>query len=461
MLKVATTDRDGFAIPLSYLRQALPAELASAIRREHDLFHWHDRSWTNAQDPLWHRMAGELGNYESFRATAPLLPPSEEAELLSLAARLTQPSEYFLYRLYDEASGAGPHPDPGELRDFRDLILRLCEHPHQQNRLHPVVILAELLADQQPQTASRLAAELREWSTAVAVRQGIRSLLTERRDAPPTAAPRASAADGGIGTKSVIIQVEPSSHARDLYLVTIWCYRSSTDIKVVRRDPTPYPLGEALEEAKEILSRTLRELGDRSAMVELVLPLDLFDEPVQSWEIPGRSFAELGSRHPVIVRDLERFGDEEYRDRARHRWNWLLNLDHTPLTWLGCDEYRGARELYRWFEQTTERAAVGMSWPTGQGPGRSFLDAAIFAGVPVAVWPHSRCADHDEEGSMVSSCDGMRFQVKVVQDLSATQLLELPEKVRELRNGPSYADSGLALLWDNPDRGPLPRRLRS
>ena len=117
--------------------------------------------------------------------------------------------------------------------------------------------------------------------------------------------PRAGAADGGIGTKSVIIQMEPSSNAPDLYLVTIWCYRSSTDIKVVRRDPTPYPRGEALGQAKETLAKTLRELGDQSAMVELVLPLYLFDEPVQSWEIPGRAFAELGSRHPVIVRDLD------------------------------------------------------------------------------------------------------------------------------------------------------------
>ena len=159
VLKVADEDRDGFAIPLSYLREALPAELAVAIRRGHDLYHGRDRSWTEAQDPLYQKMVSEVGNFESFPVTAPLLPPSEEAELLGLAARLAEPTAYTLYRLYAEASGGGRHPDPGELRDFRDLIFQLCNHPHEQHQLHPVVILAELLADHQPQTASGLAGE--------------------------------------------------------------------------------------------------------------------------------------------------------------------------------------------------------------------------------------------------------------------------------------------------------------
>jgi hypothetical protein len=456
MLKQTEYAVTEYAVPVSSLRDALPADLRKEVLSGHDLYHDRDRTWVAAQGPLWQKIAGQL----EYSLVAPLLSAAEEAELLGLMARLGQRDSWdapgTLYRLYQEAVGPGLHPEPGELRDLRDLVFVLEDHLYQPHQLHPLVAFAEILAEQQSASGTGLTAALWDWSTAVSARQGSIGELAERRRSLLTAAAARTTPRADAETSSVIIMVEPSHHAPDRYLLTVWRYRNREDVIVVLRDTEPHSLDGVMDAVQQVLPHVLSELDDPSAMVELVLPQHLFDEPVHLWQVFRRKNARLGVRYPVVVRDLERFNDDELRRHASPRWDWLNRLAGTPVTWMDYDERRSADELYRWFETSPEHAAMGMPGPATEEPGASCLDAALAAGVPVAVWRRSRCHDHPGEPCTEEGCEGRQFVTKIDNALAATPLSRLPELVRELRAGDS---EDIVLLWDNPRRGPFPRRL--
>ena len=131
-----------------------------------------------------------------------------------------------------------------------------------------------------------------------------------------------AASSGVPGTNdvmSVIAKVENDALTRDRYLLTMWLYEFSVSVTVSARDETAYPLAEAMRRLRLRVPEAMGRL-DGDAMIELVLPLDLMDEQVDRWRVPGRpyprasrrdqlvrSHALLGYSHPVVVRDLDRF----------------------------------------------------------------------------------------------------------------------------------------------------------
>jgi len=455
LVKIANPGRDGYAVPLSYLRE-LPADLLAELLRGHDRYHGRHRAWVLAQEPLWQKMTDSLGDYESGSATAPLLRPTEEAELLGLTASVTGSGD--LHKLYLDCVGPGLHPEPQEPRDLRDLVFQLSEHVHEPRRLHPVNVFAELLAGWAPDAAA-VAADLRDWSAAVAGRQGTWELLRAWRQDPQRSSPQPGSHSAGTGREpmSAVVQLEPSGHAPDRYLLTVWRYRSDTDISVVIRDHVPHPREEIVQVLRGVLPATLGQLSGESVIVEFVLPAELLDEPVHLWQVFRQSYARLGYRYPVVLRDLDRFTDEESRHHARARWDYLSTCDGTPMHWFGCEDPRSSEDVYRWFELSPQHAAFGLPGPASRDPGRSALDAAIYAGVPVALWRLARCEDHDGGTPATAPCDGLRFQLAANDTMSHTPLSRLPAMVKALRAGAAWSEH--ALLWDNPYRGPHPRRL--
>jgi len=441
LVKIAGTGLEGFAIPVTALRQTLPAKLFAAMMSAHDRYHDRDHAWVLAQETLWEWLAEGLTHVESTTPTAPLLRPREEASLLATIADLTGAD---VYQLHASAVGTDPLSGPGELRDLRDLAGRLADNGYQRGRLHPIIELAELLAEQYPDAAIGL----RDWSTRVAVRQVSHDQLLERRRA-------GHARDRAVpGLASVVVQVEPTGRAPDLYTLTMWLYRGSASINVFLRDKTARPRQQTFDAVCAALPGALGQLGNSDAIIELVIPLPLFDEPAETWQVFRERYARLGYRYPVVLRDLDRFNDLEARSHSAGRWDWLSTQPGTALDWFGCANKQADEVLYRRFEQRPTLAAIGMPEPADH-----VLEAAISAGVPVAVWCRSACTGCAADAIAAGACPGKQFQQVVDPAVHAAPAPSLPALVKTLRNAHRLG-LGIVLLWDNPYRGPHPRRLR-
>jgi hypothetical protein len=340
-------------------------------------------------------------------------------------------------------------PDPGILREPRDVALRLADLLHERDRPHPVIIFAELLANAHPD----LAADLRDWATAEATRQHSREALLAWRGGSMKTAPQAGTAADPM---SVVIQLEPSDHAPDQYVYTIW--RHGEDVVLVERENTPLGLPEIIGRLKGKLPAELGQLSGDQVIVEFILPPALFDEPVHLWPVFRNPYVLLGYRYPVVIRDWERFYEAEDRNHAKIKWNWLSEQATTPLHWLGCVDKRTADAMYPWFEEKIERAALGMPGPPSGYDG--VLGAALDAGVRVAFWRLNPCNAHNGTGGNRNNgpCDGMIFCQTAGRRVTPESVNALPVTIKQLRLSPGTL-SDTALLWDNPHRGPHPRGL--
>ena len=340
-------------------------------------------------------------------------------------------------------------PDPGPLRELRDVALRLADLLHERDRPHPVIIFAELLAASHP----ALTSDLRDWSTAEAARQGSRELLRTWRASPGPAMRQAGTQTDPM---SVVIQLEPCDRAPDQYVYTIW--RNREDVVLIERENEPLRLTEIKTRLKGKLPAELGELPGEHVIVEFILPPELFDEPVHAWPVFRNPYVLLGYRYPVVIRDWERFYESEDRNHAKIKWAWLSTQSITPLQWLRCVDQRTASQLYRWFEARRERAALGMPGPACANS--DALNAALDAGIRVALWRLTRCEAHDRTGTGLNDypCDGMIFRQAARKKVSPEPVHLLPAKLKYLRLSPGILSES-TLLWDNPHRGPHPRGL--
>ncbi len=437
--KLAGPEQDGYAVPIS-LAYNLPGSVAGGMLRSHDRYHDGQRNWVLAQRALWDTRP---------RGAAALLPPDSEAELLGLVALLHEADPARLGQLYRECAGTLLHPDPGPLRELRDVALRLTDRLHERDRPHPVIIFAEMLAASHPV----LRTDLRDWSTAEAARQGSREILRNWRAS-------SGHATRHIGTEfdplSVVIQLEPCDRAPGHYVYTVW--RNRADVVLIERENEPLEITEIIARLREKLPAELGELPGEHVIVEFIVPPDLFDEPIHLWPVFRKSYVLLGYRYPVVIRDWERFNDAEDRNHAKVKWDRLSTQDTTPLRWLRCIDRRTPSQLYRWFEAKIERAALGMPGPASVYS--EALSAALDAGVRVALWRQTRCPAHDNTGNSMNNgpCDGMLFRRAARKKVSTEPVHVLPEKLKDLRLSPGTLSESV-LLWDNPHRGPHPRGL--
>jgi hypothetical protein len=437
--KLADGEQDGYAVPVR-LAYDLPEEVVGDMLRAHDLYHDGNRAWVLAQQALWDARPADA---------APLLRPDSEAELLALIARLPGTDPARLGQLYSDCARSVVHPDPGALRALRDVALQLSDLLHGRDKPHPVIILAELLAAKHPE----FAAKLRDWSIAEAVRQdGLEPLRAWRASRLPAEWPAGTATD----PMAVVIQLEPCAHARDRYVYTIWRYREA--VVLVAQENEPLALSEIIARFTGELPVLLGQLPGEHVIVEFILPLELFDEPVHQWQVFRRAFVRLGYRYPVVIRDWERINDEENRRRAMIKWDRLSAQSSTPLQWLSCTDRRTDQELYPEFELKRGPWALGLPRPAAAST--DAFTAALEAGVRVALWRLTSCRAHSGADATMTTrpCDGMLFQQAADEQVAPTPLHLLPSRVRELRLSPG-ALSDAALLWDNPHRGPHPRGL--
>jgi hypothetical protein len=466
VLKTARADREGAAVPVGLLGAALPAELRRALWRDHDRYHSEHPEWAQAQQELYPAgpgwpppWAGAMPPWAG--PVPPLLCPPDEVELLGLLARLPEPVDPAWLR--DQCLPGRLAAELEPVRDCRDALLWLADRPHEPGRLHPIYAAAEVLAETAP---PELASLLQEWVVAaVARRYGSRQPLRDWRTA--RASHRLLRAPDD--PESVIARIGPDNPDDPrAYELTIWLYRSGGDMVKFYQEPEFRPLEDVWADLREQLENALGELPGPLVLVELVLPPELFDTAADEWQLFRRSFVKLGYRHPVVVRDLERFDSRAQRNHARPRWEALQRAaDMIPIRWLHCAEPVNQEGLHTWFEHNAEYA-LGVPGPAAEEPGRSSLEAAILAGVPVAVWCRDRCAEHGPGSPGVQPCAGERFRQRVETSLVGRGLVELPAWIRTRRlrtRSPQdppdppdardqQRDGGTVLLWDHPDRTP-------
>ena len=124
MAKLAGSEQDGYAVPVR-LMYDLADDVARDMLRAHDRYHDSNRNWVRAQRALWDARPADA---------ASLLGPDSDAELLGLIARLPRTDSAQLGQLYRECVGSVLHPDPGTMRELRDVALHLSDLLHERDR---------------------------------------------------------------------------------------------------------------------------------------------------------------------------------------------------------------------------------------------------------------------------------------------------------------------------------------
>jgi hypothetical protein len=424
-----------------------------------------------------------------------MLRPREEAVILGIVASTPELDgwrENDLFQRYQELASDPIAPDPGVIRDLRDMVFALCDLD-RPGRLHPIVEFVASLADA-CETASAasadpadrtafndLSARMRLWTNAVSGRQGTWNLLHDRAASSP------KAGDGAGPTpatpKSIIIILDPVQDT-GLFTVTVVRYRSRADSRYMVLDGTPRSIEGAMQKVREVFRAAARELGG-SPLIELVVPQHLFDTDFPLWQVferpyrpasqgsgqaanTSRDWARLGYRYPIVIRSLERFNDAEYRERAGPIWDSLSAQSGVPLTWVDCRLQYSPGELAQLMARQPEPATdpdrpptpdhrvLGLTFPAADGHGDELMDAALWSQAPVAVWRRVPCAQHDGGRPADGPCDGLKFRSDMEPKISVTRLYDLPLWAMRARNNGGPNGTELVLLWDNPHSGPSP-----
>ncbi|WP_433059864.1 trypsin-like peptidase domain-containing protein [Dactylosporangium sp. CS-033363] len=425
--------RGGLLLPVQAVKE-LDGGAAVSLWRKHDVFH--------ADMPQWPNLRQELET-EPLGRTLGVLTAREHADLLALVADTPAPD---LIELHEWCTGRRGLRFDERCTLLRDLVSGLADLMQTPGQLHPIIVLAGVLA-RQPGVHPADAAILEQWSVRIASRMGEWDELQEwRREAQ-----RDMARSGPVGV-SLISQIAPSRLEPGRYLLTVWLRRDPGEVQVIHSDEGA---GADFDAVREVLQGVLRQqlaISSGPVTLEFVTPPELFDEPFDEWRLwPRRQWAKLGSRHPVVLRDFDRLDDPMERELWRLRWRQLR--DDTSVTWIDCGDRRSYTAWEGWFQQHRDITVLGLPEITTGSPAQEALDVALFAGVPVVLWRRGPCEHGDAE------CPSRRlrgsFELHRRDDQSA-----LPEFVRVLRSqtmqDDAHACQGLVLLWDDPDSAPAP-----
>lgn len=206
---------------------------------------------------------------------------------------------------------------------------------------------------------------------------------------------------------------------------------------------------------KEQLPRIIMGLPRReSTMLDLIVPLDLLDEPVHVWALPG--LGAIGEVLPVIIRAQERWQEEGYaasRDALRAAWSCAASAP-VPVTWVMCDGTVVDEPVPDADGKSCGRVALGLTNPpTSRHPWpRRLLREALEDGLPLVVWSVGDCGVvHGTDGTATRPCAGPLFRDRFLSAMNGTRLLDLPRKLFELRSRREWYAEDVVLFWDNPD----------
>ncbi|TYB61753.1 trypsin-like peptidase domain-containing protein [Nonomuraea sp. PA05] len=411
----AAKDGGSMAVRLSDLMGLRP-ELYRDIWRKNIRYHVTHRHW------ITHRVK-QLGERIEY-----------EARLLELLAELPRPEnpEKLLGSTRPELA-APERRMPPRVRDYWDIAHHVFAETGDLDRLHPVLgLIVRVLPPAARDVRSRLMACGEQWA---------KFLGQERLWA---AALEAAVSEVSAVAVKVVHGQQSRQAGPPLYRYVV---RESEP----HQPPYSTPLSrDELEDGlKRDLRAPLRRLGRsrHDPAIYLNLPGDLLSLDVEEWaglmeHDPGMT---LGSRFPIIVRDHS--AAENHGDSLDARWKVLENAaPPLPLLPVDCGhELAGYTDRQRrgWFlGNAGERAGLMFSCD------HDLLLLAARYGVPVVLWWRAPCP------APANRCTGSDRMTELAGELARTPLMELPKKVKELRDqalisGDGHCGAGLVLLFDD------------
>ncbi|MET8680435.1 trypsin-like peptidase domain-containing protein [Streptomyces sp. NPDC004647] len=476
----------GHAVPVSALRALcdIPGgELFHEVIRAHDRHHLQrhraagaDDSWTDVQAGLRPDEPGGFGpvlRTNLYGRLAELTPPLTPGQVTVLVDDVKR-------RVFREAYQPGVDHDPRSWREGAGLLYDLRDrsapgkNPGRNAELEAVLLYAAKVWGAvgrlgHPEDDVALG-QLRTWleSTAEPLPRVVRQEIEEILDAvelPGTEdGPRAD----------VLIEIDQSLYG-DRYPWRVKLLHDGRLVTPIHGDEQGVPRADLRAALREPIADALRrgDVGHHLAAVEVALPPELFDEPLDTWRLAPRHTPEgwtdlhglpIGERRVVVVRDRQRTGTGN--PEWRRRWS---GVQRGPLTAIpmrdgipGSGQEHGASRGESW-NAAYDRLSRA-SWPSvpvfcgpvAAGDGATAMDAALIAGHPVAIWrrcagSHSDCAEfHRAVERLVTQAgraDGLHEHIRSLRIRAAD-----PDPDRDEA---AWAQS-IALLYDPPDRPSSP-----
>ncbi|MEU6979852.1 MULTISPECIES: trypsin-like peptidase domain-containing protein [unclassified Streptomyces] len=497
---------EGAAVPLTALRELhdVPGgEILHEVLRAHDRHHLArlrsprgGRTWTAAQMELW-------------PATARGVSPVRRAQLYGRFAELpppTGPGE--VMALVDAVKRRVLHPDyqavlETDARTWRDGVGLLHElHATQQeNRpgstdlgldavlLYAAHIVRHLTDRYGSGPGTEGLGRLEDWivdesgGAHGAVQEEIAALLDPE-------APRTGAADAEheepaerpareAGARAdVRIEVDPVPWATpQRYTWRLMLLFDGRTVSPLSGNDTGVARDQLQETLRAPLVDALRrgDSGDHLAAVEVVLPRELFDLPLDTWRLTpeeehfGERSLPLGQRRIVVLRDRHRSHhppSPEWRRRWRGSESGPLRAVPLRAEVLAAGAEGHAPHVrresrmgaYERLGGAVDGSVPVYCGPVGGGDGHRAMDVALAAGHPIALWRHGApehgdCAEfHHKAGKLLAgagSAEGLHQPVRTLRMRAADVEADPSE-----RSEHAWAED-LAVLYDPPDRPPF------
>ncbi|MCF1598707.1 VMAP-C domain-containing protein [Streptomyces muensis] len=453
--RMDSTDMGGLATPIGALR-CLDPTAYRALVRAHDGFHAEDERWPCL--PAGH---------DAPRARA-ILPPRTQRTLFGLLAAAPTPTPEDLVPAFLRAAGRYATPPQLPLHEHRDVISELQAFVVAERAVPTTLLYVDAVARELP---GPLGDKLRFLIVMRAESLGLDGHDLARHGKAPHAR--------STGPRSVMIRLKPSAVDPSRYHVAMWRYEGPHAISPAAAESDALPLQEALTRARSLLPEQLAILGrsgDGPAMVELIVPQDLMEQEFDEWKPWARkAWSSLGRRHPVVLRDLERFDDDEFHQYWRNRWTRFMagGTSGGRTMALACNDETDQEMLEGWIESEPSLAALVLAGTLRDSSSGAVLEVALASGVPVILWRRSdprRCPASTRsgcphriprgcpDGEDAGPCPAEVFFTDLRTDVTVAAPAQWPERVRQLRGMAATAPVGghhakdLVLLWDDPDR---------
>lgn len=241
---------------------------------------------------------------------------------------------------------------------------------------------------------------------------------------------------------TIFIQIEQDEIDSDDCIVSSWIqWGNSQPQRFEDRSITAAHLEQCVQ---EIIERAEISFADHSGVltVEFILPLELLNEPVETW-------AKAAEGYPVVVRSLDRIRSRQLHRVWRGRWRRLSEAPEDAAVYFV--DPRNAKNLALLDAALHDPDIVALVLDndpdTDEVERMREIRAGLRAGIPVIIW--RRGGAHPEWQSFIRML------------LADGGVARLPEQVRRLRLHASMQPEGsdplakdLVLLWDDPDRQP-------
>ncbi len=210
----------------------------------------------------------------------------------------------------------------------------------------------------------------------------------------------------------------------------------------LKLDEIPHLLTQFIKESERLYSL-------KNLTLEIFLPLDLIDLPVDNWNIEDDcDFSySLGSEFKVVVRSCERL-EPNYYYRHQQLWKqkWEVLQQSTEEKVQKVFMSGDINNLKSLFHELRDSHIVGLycTKPPKQTDKRDFFVLMLKSAIPVAFWPRS-------------NSNTSEFQVEIKKILQC-RVHELPDVVQQERlnsaiqlKAENHVGSHISLLWEDPN----------